>query len=49
MAGSKLRVMEPVPSAWLTASMYSSPGEPFISRSMMLMTASSRVCAEAPG
>ncbi len=47
--GSKLSVMLPVPLAWLTDSMYISPGEPFISRSMTLMTLSSSVCADAPG
>ena len=41
--------MEPVPLAWLTDSMYINPGEPFISRSITLITLSSSVWAEAPG
>src|SRR3972149_9097887 len=41
--------MVPAPFAWLTDSMYISPGEPFISRSITLITLSSSVCAEAPG
>ena len=46
---SKVSDSVPVPSAWATDSMYMRPGEPFISRSMMLSTLSSSVWAEAPG
>ena len=47
--GSKLSVMEPLPSAWATDSMYSRPGEPFISRSITDNTLFSSVVAVAPG
>ena len=47
--GSKLSVTEPVPSACETDSIYASPGDPFISRSITDSTLSSMVWADAPG
>lgn len=43
------RLIDTLPAASDDDDMYSSPGAPFISRSMMAVTADSTVRAEAPG